>query len=259
MNHCSDQYMNMTNEELLEQYSITKDIKLKQEIAMRYTYVIKVIAMQMRDVYLSFAQVDDIVQEGVIVLMNQIDKYDKSKNAKFETYLSRRIKGMIIDIARKNDWCSRSIRKNIKTIDNAIAELTSKYGKTPDSKTVAKYLNMPYEKYNEILKKGVHLSMISLDMVIEEAQEKRNIKLPTANCEEQPEETLLKNEMMDILQQGIDDLKEKEKLIISLYYTEELSMKEIAKVLEISEPRVSQLHSSAIKKLKLYMTQRLNV
>ena len=256
MNHCNRQYENMTNEELLEEYGRAGNIDIKQELVGRYMYVVRTIAVQMRDVYLSFAEVEDIIQEGVITLMNLLDKYDSSKNAKFETYLSRRMRGMIIDIARKQEWGSRNVRKNMRTIENAISELTIKNGKTPDSRDVAEYLNMPYSKYQEVIGKKSLLSIISLDMIMEEAQEmKRAPQIPAVSADEQPEETYLKKEMLDVLESGINRLNEKERIIISLYYVEELNMREIAQVMNVSEPRISQLHSGAIRKLKGYIEQ----
>lgn len=260
MSHCENSYQNKTNEELLEEYARTKDLAVKQELTMRYMYVVKTIAIQMRDVYLSFTQVEDIVQEGVIVLMSLLDKYDSSKNAKFETYLSRRMRGMIIDIARKQEWGSRNVRKNMKLIENAVSELTIQNGKVPDSRAVAEHLQMPYAKYQEILGKNNLLSIISLDMILEEAQEKnRTPQTPAAGREEQPEETYLRKELMDTLEKGIDQLKEKEKIIISLYYVEELNMREIAQVMNVSEPRISQLHAGAIRKLKEYIEKEFQI
>lgn len=260
MNQIDDRYNDMTNEELLDEYARTHSLEIKQELVSRYMYVVKMIAIQMRDVYLNFAQVEDIVQEGVITLMNLLDKYDRTKNAKFETYLSRRMRGMIIDIARKQEWGSRNVRKNMKLIDNAISELTIKNGKTPDSHTVAEYLNMPYEKYQEIIGKKSLLSIVSLDMIMMEAQEKqRAAQIPAADESQQPEETYLKKELSDILEKGIGTLKEKEKIIISLYYVEELNMREIAQVMNVSEPRISQLHSGAIRKLRNYIEQELQM
>lgn len=260
MSHCENPYQNKTNEELLEEYARTKDLEIKQELTMRYMYVVKTIAIQMRDVYLSFTQVEDIVQEGVIVLMSLLDKYDSSKNAKFETYLSRRMRGMIIDIARKQEWGSRNVRKNMKLIESAVSELTIRNGKVPDSRMVAEHLQMPYSKYQEILGKNNLLSIISLDMILEEAQEKnRTPQTPAAGSEEQPEETYLRKELMDTLEKGIDQLKEKEKIIISLYYVEELNMREIARVMNVSEPRISQLHAGAIRKLKEYIEKEFQI
>ena len=96
-------YKEKSNDELLKLYKETGSLEIKQEIVMRYVYLVKSIALQMRDIYLSFVQVDDIINEGVIAIMSAIDKFDIDKNVKFETYISKRIKGMIIDLARKQD------------------------------------------------------------------------------------------------------------------------------------------------------------
>lgn len=116
-------YSEMTNEELLRKYKETNDLSMKQELVMRYVYIVKSIALQMRDVYLSFAQVDDMINDGVLAIMNALDKFDFEKNVKFETYVSKRIRGMIIDLARRQDWIPRSVRKSAKEIDNATMEL----------------------------------------------------------------------------------------------------------------------------------------
>lgn len=260
MSHSTASYEHMTNEELLEEYRRTGDLEVKQELVLRYVYVVRTIALQMRDIYLGFTQVEDIIQEGVIALMNLLDKYDSTKNAKFETYLSRRMRGLIIDIARKQEWGSRNVRRSMREIEAAVAELTLKNGKTPDSRTVADHLGIPYDKYQEIIGKNSLLSIASLDTILEEAQEKkRAAQVPTAEEEQQPEESYLRKELSEILEKGIDSLKEKEKIIISLYYVEELNMREIAQVLDVSEPRVSQLHSGAIKKLREYIEREFQM
>lgn len=100
-----------TNEDLLIKYKRTKDIRVKHELVMRYINMVRNISLQMRDVYLSFAQVEDIVNEGVLTIMSGIEKFDPELNVKFETYISKRIRGMVIDMARKQDWIPRSVRK----------------------------------------------------------------------------------------------------------------------------------------------------
>ncbi len=118
-----EQYKDKTNEELLKLYKETGSLEVKQEIVMRYIYLVKSIALQMRDIYMSFSQVDDIISEGVIAIMSSIDKFDMDKNVKFETFISKRIKGMIIDLARKQDWVPRSTRKSTRDIEEAVTTL----------------------------------------------------------------------------------------------------------------------------------------
>lgn len=248
-----DKWENKTTEELLELYKQTGELAVKQAIILRYTGLIRSIALQMKNVYMSFSQVDDIINEGVLVMMNAVEKYDSSKNAKFETYISKRIKGMIIDLARKQDWIPRSVRKSVKDVEEAIATLHSIDGKYPSEERVAQYLNISLEKYHEIMKKSTLFNILSLDMVLAEKQDSYSGFQMPAEDQSQPEEIFLKKELSQTLAEGIRGLKEKEQLVISFYYADELNMKQIADIMGVSEPRVSQIHSNAIKKLKKYM------
>ena len=132
----------LTNEELLTEYQRTGKLDVKQELVMRYVYIVKSIAIQMRDVYISFAQIEDIVNEGVLVIMSALDKFDPEKNVKFETYISKRIKGMVIDMARKQDWIPRSVRKNARDIDEVTTKLYNELGRYPTPEEVAGYFHM---------------------------------------------------------------------------------------------------------------------
>lgn len=254
------QFADKSNEELLEQYSKTGYLEIKQELALRYLYVVKSAAVRMRDVYLGFAQMEDIINEGVIVLMNTLDKFDPSMNVKFETYISKRIRGMIIDLARKQDWVPRSTRKSAKSIQEAIDELAAKNGRMPEDHEVAAHLDIPIEKYHEINSKVNLFSVLSLDMLLDGASEtKQAAAIPSVVESEQPEAQYMEKEFKKVLADGVRSLKEKEQMVVSLYYIEELNMKQIAEVLEVSEPRVSQIHSGAIRKLKEYIAKEMQI
>lgn len=245
---------NYTNEQLLELYKKNNELELKQELALRYLYIVRSIAIQMRDVYVGFTQVDDIVHEGVIVLMSAIDKFDVDKNVKFETYIAKRIRGMVIDIARKQDWVPRTVRKNARDIAEASMELYKQTGRTATDAEVATHLNMDINRFQSVIGKSNLFSVLSLDIIFEESSERnKSAKMPSALESDQPEQHYLENEFKEILKSGIMSLKENEQLVISLYYIEELNMKKIASVLEVSEPRVSQIHANAIRKLKEYI------
>ncbi len=247
-------FANKSNEELLEQYSKTRDFEMKQELVLRYLYVVKSAAVRMKDVYAGFTQIDDIINEGVIMLMSSIDKFEPEKNVKFETYIAKRVRGMIIDLARKQDWVSRSTRKNAKSIQEAAEELAAKNGRMPEEHEIIEHLGITSERFYEINSKINMLSVLSLDVVLNGAGETgQSISIPSEISSEQPEESYLEHEFKDCLADGIRSLKEKEQIVISLYYMEELNMKQIAEVMDISEPRVSQIHSGAVKKLKDYM------
>ena len=252
-----ERYKDKTNEELLKLYKETGSLEVKQEIVMRYIYLVKSIALQMRDIYMSFSQVDDIISEGVIAIMSSIDKFDMDKNVKFETFISKRIKGMIIDLARKQDWVPRSTRKSTRDIEEAVTTLYNKLGYYPSVQEVTDYLNITPEKYQETMRKASLFNILSLDMVLAEAQGNEvGVTLPQGDKSEQPESKFLQKELTQVLADGIGTLKENEKLI-SLYYIDELNMRQIADVLSVSEPRVSQIHTNAIKKLRKHM-ERFN-
>ena len=247
-------YKEKTNEELLKMYKESGSLEIKQEIVMRYIYLVKSIALQMRDIYVSFSQVDDIISEGVIAIMSSLDKFDMDKNVKFETFISKRIKGMIIDLARKQDWVPRSTRKSTRDIEEAVTTLYNRLGYYPSVEEVTKYLNITPEKYQDTMRKASLFNILSLDMVLAEAQGNEiGMKLPQVETNEQPENQFLKKEITEVLAEGIKKLKENEQLVISLYYIDDLNMRQIADVLQVSEPRVSQIHSNAIKKLRVHM------
>ncbi len=248
-------YKEKSNEELLQLYKEMGSLEIKQEIVMRYIYLVKSIALQMRDIYMSFVQVDDVINEGVIAIMSAIDKFDMDKNVKFETYISKRIKGMIIDLARKQDWVPRSTRKNTRDIEDAVTTLYNKHGYYPSVQEVTEYLDITTEKYHDTMRKAALFNILSLDMVLAEAQGNEIGARMTAqqDMQEQPEEHFLKRELTEVLADGISALKENEQMVVSLYYIEELNMRQIAEVMEVSEPRVSQIHANAIRKLRKHM------
>lgn len=250
-----------TTEEIFELYRLNGEQELKQELVLRYVEVVRTIAIQLRGVYAGFAELDDIVNEGIITLMQAIDRFDVSKNVKFESYASLRIRGAIVDLARKQDWVPRSVRKLGKAIDVTFSELYYQLGRYPTDEEVAAKLNISVEKYQKILGETNLFNILSLDALLDAVKEERHSEafMRDRNAENMPEADMEKNELEEMMAKAIDSLRENEKLVVSLYYTDELNMKEIANVMGISEPRVSQLHSSAIKKLKLNLSGYVNM
>ncbi len=244
----------LSNDELFILYGKTKRLEVKQEIALRYLDTIKAVAYRMKGLYLSTMQVDDIINEGVINLMAAIDRFDITANVKFETFLSKRIRGMVIDIARKQDWIPRGLRKAFNDINEASQNFYIKNGREPTIDEICGILNIGQDKYNEVMSKSPLFSVISLDMALEENEDKKAIQIKSPDETSQPEQKLFKKEQKEQLKEGIRSLGEKEQLVISLYYVEELNMKDIARTLNISEPRVSQIHSQALGKLRKFIS-----
>ena len=156
----------MDTQDLLRLYKETGDESLKWPLVLRYEGLIKSAAMQIRGVYSSFAQIDDIINEGIITLLGAIDKFDPDKGVKFETYVSKRIRGMVIDLARKQDWIPRNIRKRAKEIDAASAELATALGRTPTDGEIARHLGITQERYQKDAANIALSNVLSLDVLM---------------------------------------------------------------------------------------------
>lgn len=254
-----DSIQQITNEELMNLYIKNKDNTLKQELVLRYIYLVRVVAMQMRGIYLGFTDIEDMVNELIIVLMNSIDKFEPDRNVKFESYISMRIRGAVIDIARKQDWVPRTVKSKAKEIEQAISILLNKLSRYPTDIEVAQYLNISLDKYLNILSKTNLNSVLSLDELIESSHQ-TDYNMSSSSKEVidgKPEETLQKKELSKVILKAIEQLNENEQQIISLYYQKEMKMKEIATILSVTESRVSQIHSKTIMKLKAYISKYL--
>ncbi len=245
----------LSTEELFQTYKRTGNEELTWPLVMRYVGLVKSIALQVRGVYSTFAQVDDIVNEGLLTLAGAVDKFDPDKGIKFETYVSKRIRGAVIDLARRQDWVPRSVRRKARAIDRVSGELFSELGRYPTDKEMAQRLGVTQDQYQEDLANSSMCNVLSLDAVFEDREENGGSELPDGSQDSRPEDSMLRQELLDTLTKAIESLRENEQTVISLYYQKNLSMKEIAQVMEVSEPRISQLHSRAIQKLKLYMDQ----
>lgn len=234
-------------DQLWEQYNAAKDIGIRNQIIEKYSYLVKIIALKMRGIYQQYGDVEDIVNEGIIALMDAIEKFDISKNTKFETYASIRIKGSIIDYVRKQDWIPRKVKSDYKIIKETEELLSNKLGKAPTDNEIAEHLKMDISDYNKIISNAYGTSVLSFEELIEEI----NItEYGLRGRHMQPENEIESKELYKILVESVNKLNEKEKLVISFYYKEELKLKDIAQILEISNSRVSQIHTSALQKLE---------
>ncbi len=254
-----DEIAAMSTPDLLAAYKRTGDEELKWPLVLRYEGLIKSAALQIRGVYSSFAQVDDIVSEGILTLLSSIDKFDPEKGIKFETYVSKRIRGMVIDLARKQDWLPRNIRQRAKEIDTAVSSLANELGRFPTDHEVASHLGMPTDKYQKEAARVALSNTLSLDALMDARDpEGYRFEVSSEDPTVQPEVMLEDQELQETLAAGVAALQKNEQIVLSLYYEKNLHMKEIAQVMGVSEPRISQIHSRAIQKLRLYMGRYMN-
>lgn len=234
-------------ETVWRQYKETKDSKCKEEIISHYVQLVKLVAGRL-SIYLNqYIETDDLVEYGILGLIDAIDKFDFDKNVKFETYASLRIRGSILDAIRKLDWMPRTLRKKQKEIDRAYLTLEMKLSRAPREEEMAEFLEISLENYRQLLKDINISALVSID---ENSYYTECLSDKTSLL---PDESIEKKESYDLLAQVISQLPEREKMVVTLYYYEELTLKEISKVLEVSESRVSQLHTKAISRLRTYM------
>ena len=247
----SESYEQMTTEELFRAYREEPSEELKWEIVMRHTNTIKNIALQIQGVYASFAQLDDIINEGLIVLARAVEKYDPSIG-KFETYVAKRIRGMIIDLARQQDWVPRPIRRRAREIERANAELYGILGRIPTEHEVAEHLHISDEEYSDIMANSSIYSVVSLEETLEgiEQLSSREESAPDTR----PDLAMEREETLSTLAKAIGTLRKNEQLVLSLYYQKDMKMKDIAQVMGVSHARASQIHTRAIQKLKVLLS-----
>ena len=245
-----DAYEKMTTEELFQEYRRHPSEELKWEIVLRHTNTIKTIALQIQGVYASFAQLDDIINEGLIVLARAVDKYDPAIG-KFETYVAKRIRGMIIDLARQQDWVPRPIRKRAREIERANSELYSLLGRFPTEQEVADHLHIPLEEYQETMSNASIYSVVSLEETLEGYEQRRE----QISLEGLPDQAVEREELLETLSKAIGTLRKNEQVVLSLYYQKNMKMKDIAAVLGVSHARASQIHTRALQKLKVLLAE----
>jgi len=197
------------------------------------------------------ADKEDLVNVGVMGLMSALEKYDKSRNVQFETYASFRIRGAVLDELRAKDWVPRATRSKDNKIENAISALKKKLGRAPEEMEIAGHMGISLDEYHKMLDEARCISLISTEDLPPDYLEKfsRNDVLEMIN-ESNPLHLLVNMEFKDKLKQAIDQLPPKEKLVLSLYYFEEMTMKEAGRVMELTESRICQLHAQAVLRLR---------
>lgn len=233
---------------LWEAYSRTKDAGIREELILKYTYLVKFVAGRLYANYGNNVDFDDLVSYGIFGLIDAIDKYDFSRGVKFDTYAQLRIRGAIIDQLREIDWLPRSVRQKSKELEKAYYEMENKLGRPATDDEMADSFGLTVEEFQKKIQNITTYSIVSLDDLLEQ---KREVTSSEEDKQiETPESVIENSEVKEILVDAISTLPEKEKKVVSLYYYEELTYKEIGRLLSISESRVSQLHTKAIIRLK---------
>ena len=236
---------------LWENYTKTKSPDIREKLILEYAPLVKLVAGRL-SMYLGYnVEYDDLVSYGIFGLIDAIDKFDSMKEVKFETYASLRIRGAILDQIRKMDWIPRTIRQKQKKIDVAMKEIEQNKGRAATDGEIAVSLGISEEEYQTWQSQMKITGLVSLDEYMQQGSDvSHDGSRHTTSHFEAPEERVEREELTKVLGEALLLLTEKEQKVITLYYYEDLTLKEISNILEVSESRVSQLHTRALKKMK---------
>lgn len=245
-------------EKLWEEYQKHPSSELREKLITEYAPLVKVVAGRL-SMYLGYnVEYEDLVSYGIFGLIDAIDKFDLGKDVKFETYASLRIRGAILDQIRKMDWIPRTVRQKQKKMEEAIRNVETRTGRTASDDEIAAELGIAEAELNEWQSQLKVTNVVSLNEFVEQGGE------PVMDARNnshfvQPEESVQENELKQVLTETMELLTEKERKVILLYYYEELTLKEISNILEVSESRVSQLHTKALLKMRKKMGNYMGI
>lgn len=236
----------------LKDYRCTMDPKVKDEIVVEYAPLVRFIAQKIAARLPANIELDDLISCGVIGLMDAISKFDPTRDNKFKTYAEFRIRGAILDELRSQDWVPRSVREKSKQLEKAYAKLERELGRPANDDEMCAELECSLEEFHELVNKSKSVSLLNIDdsASFSRGDKKLMMGLLEHRRSSNPYAAVNYKRAQSIIREGIRSLPEKQRLVLSLYYFEDLNLKEIGQVLDVTESRVSQLHTQAIMKLK---------
>ncbi|MEJ2670894.1 MAG: FliA/WhiG family RNA polymerase sigma factor [Deltaproteobacteria bacterium] len=249
-------FVQVNMEPVLDYGAEPSDSDWQEKMVLQYAPLIKYIASRLALRLPSHISLEDLVSSGIIGLIDAVQKFDPSKNINFKTYAEFRIKGAMLDELRSLDWIPRSIRKKSHLLENAYAQLQKDLGRPAEAEEVAELLSLELAEFYELLDETKTVSLVALEEGRKNVNGQINYLehdlLETIQDDEAQDSlfTVHFGELQEIMVQAIESLPDKEKLLISLYYYEELTMKEIGQIMGYTESRISQLHTQAMYRLR---------
>lgn len=240
-------------DETWAEFVTTKRVALRDELILHYMPLVRFAVSRLGIPPTSMLEADDLVSYGTIGLMNAIDRYDPTRGVRFEAFATARIRGAVIDQLRALNWLPRSAVSRVKQVETALATLEQRLGRQAKEDEAAKELGVTVERYRHMLVEA-GLSMLSLDAPLSMFGQDDEMMTLRDLLEDQttpgPSEMTEQKELLTMLYHSLEHLPEREQLLLSLYYVEELTMKEISRVMDVSESRVCQLHAQALVRLR---------
>jgi RNA polymerase sigma factor for flagellar operon FliA len=232
----------------------------KEQVVVKYASLVKYLAKKMAMRLPANIELDDLISAGVIGIMDAVDKYDPTRDNKFKTYAEFRIRGAMLDELRSQDWVPRSVREKAKSLERVYARIEQDKGRQATDQEVCDDLKITIEQYQELLNEVRSVSLLNYDDLnsLTKTDKKAVIGLVENGRMPNPFAEVSRGNLKTLVEKAINDLPEKQRLVLALYYYEDLNLKEIGKVLEVTESRVSQLHTQAILRLKAKLKNRFD-
>lgn len=248
-------------QEIWVEYVKTHDLKLREYLIRKYAPLVKYVAGKVAVGMPHNVEFDDLVSYGTFGLLDAIEKYDPSKEVKFKTYAMTRVRGAIFDELRSIDWIPRSIRQKAKQVEKTVIELENRMGRTVEDEEVANELDLSLEEFHALVSKISGTTLVSLNDIwhgSEDSEDFSFIETIESPQNMNPDAIVEREEVKDVIIEAIQKLPDKEKKVVVLYYYEDLTLREIGEVLEVTESRISQLHTKAIMRLRGRLAQMKN-
>jgi RNA polymerase sigma factor for flagellar operon FliA len=221
----------------------------KEQLVQRFAPLVKRIAYHLMARLPSSVLVDDLVQNGMLGLLDAMNRYEAGHGAQFETYAAQRIRGAMLDGLRENDWLPRGLRRDLRRIEQTITQLEQEHGRTPSEKELAEAMGMALAEYQKMLGEARGHQLLYFEDFTEDGEE-GFLERHLTDHEADPLRLLEEHNLRTLLVAAINDLPEREKMMMALYYEQDLNLREIGEVMGVTESRVCQLHSQAIARLR---------
>lgn len=228
---------------LWKAYRQTGSVEARNALVLHYGWLVRVLVRRVMSVSGSYAESDDLNSCGTIGLIKAVEKFDQTKGVTFETFATYRIRGEILDFVRRSDWVPRGVRKRVMELENAENELVSLLGRRPSDEELCERMGVQNRVLEKTRASAEHFHVLSFEEMLHDAE-------GAVAGGDSPEGVLQESELQEMLTKAVENLPERDRLVVTLYYYEELTLREISEVLGVTESRVSQIHSRAVNRMK---------
>lgn len=235
-------------EQLVREYKQNGSMELRNQLVMHYSYIVKGIVAKMSNTFYRYASAEEMLNQGVIAIIDSLQRFDPDRDVKFSTYAFTKVRGSIIDYVRKQDWLPRRVRQTNIRIHNIEKELTARLGRSPTRAEMAKEAGMSLKEFDQCIVEISGDNLTSFEALL--AAPLQMHPSTEYGDEFDPEQNIDRQELKQALMAAIDQLNEQERTVLSLYYYENLTMREIGLTMGVSEQRIGQINRKLIKKLR---------